>query len=102
MLIVPVMIWLTARYGSVSARELLGALWRPMLAASLMAAMVHVLPWTFFEPALIRLVAKGSLCTLTYPALIWVLWVASGRPAGIEATAIEQVRLLRNRQTARS
>lgn len=103
MLVLPLMMMLTARYGSVSVGQLLGALWRPLVAASLMAALIELLPWAFFEPAMVRLAAKCSLCLLVYPALLGLLWVLSGRPAGVEATAIGHIRsMVTLRRAARS
>lgn len=91
-LMVPVMLLLTARSGSVPLANLLAALWRPLLAAGVMAAVVWLLPWPAMAPALLGLVAKGSVCVLVYPAVLMVLWAGSGRPAGFEGSALKFVR----------
>ncbi|MDO9091393.1 MAG: lipopolysaccharide biosynthesis protein [Rubrivivax sp.] len=92
MLMVPIMMALTARYGSVSFVQLAGALARPLAAAVIMAAVVHSLPLDSVGPALLRLAAKGAVCTVLYPLLLLLLWRLSGRPPGVEATVVKLVR----------
>lgn len=90
--VLPLMMWLTARSGGVTVGQLVGALWRPLLAAVLMAALVHSLSWQAFGPVIVRLVAKGTLCTLAYPLVLMALWWLSGQPDGVEASALAQIR----------
>ena len=92
MLMVPVMMVLTARNGSVTFWQLAGALWRPLAAALVMAAVVHSLPLEGVGPALLRLGAKGAACAALYPPLLLLLWWASGRPKSIEAKVVGMVR----------
>lgn len=87
-LMVPLMMALTARTGSVSFRQLLLAVWRPLAAALGMALIVVALPAWPAWPALVLLCLKGALCLILYPALLWSLWMASGRPVGAEASAV--------------
>lgn len=89
---VPVMMVFTARNSSITVRQLSGALWRPLVAALLMAAAVHLMPLDGQWPALVRLVLKGCVCALLYPGLLLLLWWISGRPAGVEALVIKQAR----------
>jgi lipopolysaccharide exporter len=95
MVMVPIMMALTARTGNIPFRRLVAALWRPLCAAVLMVGAVHVLPLEFVEPAFVRLLLKGAACVLLYPLALWVLWLASGRPAGVEATTLSQLCALR-------
>lgn len=90
-LMVPVMMVLTARSGSVPLANLLAALWRPLLAALVMAGVVGLLPWPVLAPALLGLVVKGGACVLVYPTVLMLLWAASGRPPGFEAAALKFV-----------
>ena len=89
---VPVMMLLTARTGSVSFVQLLGALWRPLAAALLMAGLLIGLPVP--NNAVLALVAKGALCVLLYPAALLILWNFSGRPAGFERAALVQLKTM--------
>jgi O-antigen/teichoic acid export membrane protein len=89
---VPIMMGLTARVRQVSFGQLAGALWRPVLAALLMAAAVHSLPWPADAPALLMLALKGLCCVALYPLLLLGLWGLSGRPPGAEAALVKQLR----------
>lgn len=100
MAMVPVMMALTARTGQVSFGQLAAALWRPLIAALLMAAAVNALPLDAFGPALLRLAIKGAACVALYPLLLLGLWQACGRPQGVEAALVEQVRLALARRRA--
>jgi len=100
-LAVPVMIALTARSGGVPALRLVGALWRPLTAALLMAAGVHLLSLPSDVPVFVSFVAKGTLCVLLYPTLMAVLWWASGRPDGFEPAAIDFLKSAWRRRRSR-
>lgn len=101
MLMVPVMMVLTARNGSVTFWQLAGALWRPLAAALVMAAVVHSLPLEGDGPALLRLGAKGAACAALYPPLLLLLWWASGRPKSIEAKVVGMLRAALARRRAK-
>ncbi len=100
MLMVPVMMVFTARCGSVSFGQLAAALWRPLVAAVVMAGVVHALPLEAVGPVFVRLVVKVAVCVAVYPSALLLLWLASGRPPGFEVSVIEQVRLALARRTA--
>lgn len=101
MLMVPIMMVFTARSGSVTFWQLAGALWRPLTAAMVMAAVVHGLPLEGIDPALLRLVVKGAACVLVFPLVLLLLWWASGRPKSVEATAINMVQAALARRRGR-
>ena len=86
---VPVMMLLTARSGSVPFASLWAALWRPLCAALAMAAVAHWLPWSLLPSIPLRLAAKITWCVFSYPALLLALWWLSGQPAGFEKSAIQ-------------
>lgn len=97
---VPVMMAFTARTGNVSFLQLAGALWRPLAAALVMAGVVHLLPLGTLGPALVVLVVKVLACLLLYPAVMFGLWFACGRPRSVEATAVDHVRAALARRRA--
>jgi O-antigen/teichoic acid export membrane protein len=97
---VPVMMVFTARTCDVSFGQLAGALWRPLAAALVMAAIVHLLPLDAVDPLFLRLAAKLALCVLIYPTVLMLLWLASGRPPSVEATLVKQLRSVLARRRA--
>jgi lipopolysaccharide exporter len=100
MAMVPLMMALTARTGSVGVGALAAALWRPLVAAVLMAAAVHALPLDGAGPALLGLILKGAACVVLYPLALLGLWWASGQPAGVEASLVEHARAALARRRA--
>lgn len=88
---VPVMMWLTAHSGSVPFRVLIACLWRPLAAALLMAAAVLAAPWPTLGVPLLLLLLKAAACACLYVAALLMLWAASGRPKGFEASAVRMV-----------
>ncbi|CAN5730901.1 lipopolysaccharide biosynthesis protein [soil metagenome] len=94
MFMVPVMMMLTARTGSVTFAKLLGALARPLIAALVMALVVHALPLADLMPVFLLLALKVALCVLLYPAVLYGLWAIAGRPAGVETEAIARIKPL--------
>lgn len=88
LLMVPFMMALTARWGSVPFLRLLGALWRPVIAAVLMATAVHFMPLPAGLLAIVTLVMKGAACVLTYVLTLILLWLVAGRPVGLETQAL--------------
>ena len=88
---VPLMMMLTARSGSVSFLNLTSALWRPLVAALVMALAAAYVP-TVFGSALITLIVKGSLCLVIYPLMLVGLWGLVGRPQGFESAALAQLK----------
>lgn len=91
---VPVMMLLTARTGSVTFVRLLGALFRPLLAAVAMAFIVYLVPLALLGPAIAVLAAKFMLCLLLYPSVLMGLWALFGRPPGFEAMALGRIKAL--------
>lgn len=97
-LMVPIMMMLTARWGSVSFLGLLGALWRPLTAAIVMALALYSLPLPALSPVILLLAIKVVLCVLVYVSTLMLLWLLSGRPLGLEATALGYARMLMQRR----
>ncbi len=88
---VPVMMRISARAGSVSVGQLAGAMWRPMVSGVVMATLVLALPLPAWSPVAVTLTIKVLLGAVLYPSVLGILWVLSGRPTGFEATALEKI-----------
>jgi len=99
-LMVPIMMALTARWGSVPFLGLLGAVWRPLVAAVVMVLVVLALPLPPAWPAIVLLAVKGASCALFYLSTLLLLWLVAGRPSGLETTAWGLARGLLQRQKA--
>jgi O-antigen/teichoic acid export membrane protein len=70
---------------AVTATALLRKVWRPALAASVMAAAMATngLGWSN-DPAPVRLAATVIIGAITYTAALLAAWLAAGRPEGPE------------------
>ena len=80
----------------IRARELFGALWRPVLGSAVMAvavwATLSVLPDADSVPTAALLLAAGVVVgALSYSLMVLGLWWASGRPAGAERWLLDRV-----------
>jgi O-antigen/teichoic acid export membrane protein len=84
---VPLMMYLCSAIESVTFSRLLGAMWRPSLAAMAMVAAANVLTGAW-SSALLVLVGKLAVCVLTFPVALLVLWLLSGKPDGLERVAL--------------
>lgn len=94
---------LTFRRFGVRAAGLLAHVWRGLLAASCMAAVLvwAGLGWTTMEAGpgelAIRLALAVALGGTVYVGVLLLAWIASGRPAGAEADAVALLARLRRR-----
>ena len=93
-LMLPLMMALTARWGSVRFVSLAVALWRPMASAVVMVLVMYLLPIPALAYVIATLLIKGALCAIVYVATLLVLWLLSGRPAGLEVQAIGLLRTM--------
>jgi lipopolysaccharide exporter len=94
-LVVPLNYGLLCRAVGLTIGDMSGAIWRPGLAAAVMAIVL----WSVHEPlaawvgqGLILLLALIALGALTYCALVAILWSLSSRPLGAEAFVLERLR----------
>ena len=78
------------------ARDLLGPLWRPAFAAVVMywivSSALDAFPLPGAGGAFARLLGGIALGVLTYAAVLFLLWSATGRPAGAETTVLWRAR----------
>lgn len=72
--------------------DLLQSVWRPCLAAGVMALVLHALPAMSGLPALAALLLKGVLGAAIYAGALFVLWRLAGQPAGAESYLLAQAR----------
>jgi len=94
--LLPVNIMLVVRTLGVTARQLLAKVWRPLLAATVMYG-VTMLAQPAIDTdtlttarALALLVLFVSLGAITYTIVILTIWSLCGRPAGAEATLLDE------------
>ena len=91
-LFIPVMFGLVARACSIPVLMLYGAIWRPLLAAATMAVSVRYLHGLLEWPAAARLTVTVISGVAIYPIVLALLWIASGRKAGIETDVYARLR----------
>ena len=92
----PVTYYFLVRFTPVMARDIGGAIWRPLLASAAMYFLVRwcvgVLHPSDASAVLGSVVACSIGGAVFYTALVLVLWRAVGAPPGAERIALEFVR----------
>lgn len=86
----PIMFYTVTRVIPVRASEILARLWRPAVAASVMAAAVELSGTATIASATLRLFCNAGLGAAVFTAVLLALWASAGRPAGVEKTAVAQ------------
>lgn len=94
----PVMLLLAVRLLDISLTRLLGALWRPLAAAAVMAGAVLTAHPTLPATPPLRLGIEIATGAAVYSATLLILWLASGRPYGAEAITLSSLRKVANRR----
>jgi len=92
-IMLPLMMWLTARACALRFADLASAAWRPLAAAILMAVCLRTIV-PRFDYAIVALVVKVALGASVFFVAILALWALSGRPGGFEKVVIERIRSL--------
>ena len=77
--------------GLVTIRQILGRVWRPLIAGVVMAAAVNALRDETIHMAAIGLFRDVSIGAVTYTVSLLLLWRLSGRPSGAESFILEKV-----------
>jgi O-antigen/teichoic acid export membrane protein len=80
--------------------EILGAVWRPLEAAAIMAAILLLAPPLGGLPVLVQLLFKVMLGAAVLGGSVFVLWHLSGRPQGAEQYLLDKI--LRRWRSGRS
>ena len=98
-LMAPILFATIARALPIAFGDLWAAIWRPLVAAIVMAAAVHGSNgFLRDDPAILRLAVEIMVGSLSYAAAIIALWWASGTPPGPERTMVDAAfRLLASR-----
>jgi PST family polysaccharide transporter len=76
----------------VSAIEIVQRIWRPIVAAAVMALAVKGLHATWIAAAPLRLLHDVVLGAVVFSSALMLLWWLAGRPAGVERWAAEVAR----------
>ncbi|MDB5816043.1 MAG: hypothetical protein JWN23_3160 [Rhodocyclales bacterium] len=80
-------------YGDLRARDMLHALARPITGCILMAGVILLLgPHLLGVLPLVALIAKIVCGVAVYATWILISWIASGRPAGLEASVMQALK----------
>jgi O-antigen/teichoic acid export membrane protein len=92
LLFAPVMFYTAMKVTEITAKDIMGRLWRPVLAASAMAAAVKLSGLNAaVPPGPIRLICDVGVGSVTFSATILLLWVLANRPAGAEHIIVRQL-----------
>ncbi|MGH8797985.1 MAG: lipopolysaccharide biosynthesis protein [Caldimonas sp.] len=88
----PILLWSL----QLNARDYLASLWRPLLASALGAGAVSAAVNAVGNPdsfsgAVMQLLVGLLVGAATYPALLWLLWIASGRPQAMETEIARRI-----------
>lgn len=97
---VPLMMAFAVRVGHVHWRLLMGAVWRPLVAAVVVVlapAVTSKVPL----PPLLMLVARGAVLGGIFVLTLAALWALAGKPRGFEAAALAIVGRAWRRRTSR-
>lgn len=88
---VPVMFGFVARACKIPYLNLFASIWRPIIAAVLMALCVRYLQTQLDWPSALRLAGCIMVGIAIYPVILSALWIVSGRPAGAESDALARL-----------
>jgi lipopolysaccharide exporter len=88
----PVMFYTAMKVTKITAKDIMGRLWRPVLAALAMAAAVKLSGLNAgVAPGPMRLMCDVVAGSVTFSATILLLWVLANRPAGVEHLIVRQI-----------
>ena len=93
---IPIHLFIVRRELQIRVASVLDSLWRPTVAAGLMALAVRFLSVSWLTPegraaSILRLVALVGIGAVTYTAAIMGLWQLRGRPKGAERAVFDAV-----------
>ena len=92
-LVSPTIFMVLSRVLDVPLRQFASALWRPLSAGAIMAAIVLALNSQLASTGYARLALDLSTGSFTYVTALLALWWVTGRPPGVERAAWEYGRL---------
>lgn len=85
LMMVPLSCLMVQRICGINIKLLLQAQIRPLLAGATMVLAMNTVDHPIFSHSLILLAVKVTLGVITYLIVIWLLWLAAGRPRGFES-----------------
>ncbi len=92
---VPVMFFLISRRCNVRLVAMIGAIWRPLAAGTVMFVIVQSLYSVLDQPAAVRLIVTVVAGAVSYCIMIAGLWLLAGRPSGMENEIWKRLRSVR-------
>ncbi len=102
----PVQLYIVLRLLGATVRELIGVLWRPLIASATMFIALDVVAGELQTPAALvgqalQLAAIVGLGVMVYVVVVFILWRQTGRPAGAETAVAERIRNLAGRSDSK-
>ena len=88
LVVFPVVVWFLTRSLPLSTGMVVGAFWRPLLAAVGMAICVRWLDQRVELPAPLALLLEAAAGALVYGLILVTAWWIAGRPRGVEQMAL--------------
>lgn len=98
--LLPLILMFARQSLNISATEYLAQMWRPAIGASAMFFVVSVIQSLDFGGTFARLMASIAVGATAYTIFLLALWSVSGRKAGFERWAMDQVSALLHRTKA--
>ena len=76
----------------ISFKVLIGIVWRPVMASGAMALLLCLRPFSLIESAALRLLLEIGSGATVFAIALYLLWLASDKPAGGEAYLVNYCR----------
>jgi lipopolysaccharide exporter len=99
-LFVPVMFYSLSRVIPLGGVEILGCLWRPVLASAIMATAVLFAQIDTMSPIPLRLFCNVGLGAVVFATSLLALWFLAGRPRGSERILVTEAGRLARRMAS--
>jgi O-antigen/teichoic acid export membrane protein len=96
LLMFPFSVYLLSRACAIGFRDLMPVLWRPFLAGLMMAVAV-MLPSSYPQAVWLALLIKIGLGASVYVSALMLFWMISGKPGGIESSALHRIGMMGRR-----
>lgn len=89
--LLPLMLHCVAKACSIGVGRLYGAIWRPLAAGLVMSASLTLITPATVGSVVLTLVVKVLAGAIIFPGLLLLLWFATGRPLGVERSAVDAI-----------
>jgi lipopolysaccharide exporter len=91
----PYSLYISHMLPNIKVRERFSCIWRPLLAAGLMSALLYQFPEYDDVPLGMILFCKVFLGGITYVTWVLILWLLASKPPGSEAFLLSKLRSLK-------